>query len=242
MSVYPKAAQFRCDYQTLDRHLLVPDGTVEISGWDRLIGLLSRYRPADLVIATGHHGHFVAFFSACARAGVPLAACYRSASEPYLNVLRQSGVALVDLDAMRGVAHIFDAFDRLRTEEGRYLALMIDAPFASRRQYPFLRYRVAVSSMPSLYARRCGASLLPLVSHMISAQLLGYVAGEAMEDLGSDRTQDLLRFFEGVILDQSEQYSWTTSSILLSDPAARENALSFVVDALGWRDANRHCT
>jgi lauroyl/myristoyl acyltransferase len=240
-SVYPKAAQFRSDYRTLDRHLLVPNGTVEIFGRDRLVGLLSRYRPADLVIATAHHGHFVAFFSACARAGIPLAACYRSASEPYLDSLRQSGVALVDLDAMRSVAHIFDAFDRLRTE-GRYLALMIDAPFASRRYYHFLRYRVSVSSMPWLYARRCGASLLPLVSNMISSDLLGYVAGEAMEDLGSDRTQDLLRFLEEVILDQSEQYAWTTSSILLSDPAAREDALSFVIDALGWRDANRHRT
>jgi lauroyl/myristoyl acyltransferase len=235
--VYSKAARFCRDYRTLDEHLI----TVEISGLNRLIALLSRYRPAELVIATAHHGHFVAFFSACARAGIPLAACYRSASEPYLRALRRCGVALIDLEATRGVAHIFDAFDRLRAE-GRYLALMIDAPFASRRRYQFLGYSITVSSMPWLYARHCGASLLPLVNNVISADVLGYLAGDVMNHSRLDLTPDLLRFLEGVIGDQPEQYSWTTNSTLLTDPAAREAALSFVIHALRWRDANRHCT
>ena len=81
-----------------------------------------------------------------------LAACYRSISAVYRNALQQSGVALVDLDTMHNVTEIFNAFDRLRME-GRYLALMIDAPFASRRRYPFLGLDVTVSSMPWLYAK-----------------------------------------------------------------------------------------
>jgi lauroyl/myristoyl acyltransferase len=238
---YAEVAQFRDDHRNLDRHLLALNGAVEISGRDRLVGLLSRYRPADLIIATAHHGHFVAFFSACARAGIPLAACYRSASEPYLGCLSHSGVALVDLDAMRSVAHIFDSFDRLRAE-GKFLALMIDAPFASRKSYRFLRYDVKVSSMPWLYARRSRASLLPLLGNVISAHLLGYAVSSPIAALDSDCTQDLLKFLEQAILDQPEQYAWTTSSILLSDPAAREVALSFVTDALSWRNTSRHRT
>jgi hypothetical protein len=240
-NTYAKAAQFRRDYQVIDRSLPGLRG-FEIARRDTLLDLVSGYRPADLIIATAHHGHFVAFFCACARAGIPLAACYRSISAAYRNALQQSGVALVDLDTMHNVTAIFDAFDRLRME-GRYLALMIDAPFASRRRYPFLGYDVTVSAMPWLYAKRCGASLLPLAGHLVSENLLGYRAGAVIGDVQADRTRDLLGFLQGVILDQPQQYAWAVNSFLLSDPDAREAALSFVSEVLDWRSLkDRHCT
>lgn len=241
VNTYAKAAQFRRDYQVIDRSLPGLRG-FEIVRRDALLGLVSRYRPADLIIATAHHGHFVAFFSACARAGVRLAACYRSISAVYRNALQQSGVALVDLDTMHNVTEIFNAFDRLRME-GRYLALMIDAPFASRRRYPFLGYDVTVSSMPWLYAKRRGTSLLPLAGHLVSENLLGYHAGTVIEDVQADRTRDLLGFLQGIILDQPQQYAWTANSFLLSDPVAREAAFSFVSEVLDWRALkDRHRT
>ncbi len=233
-TAYPLLAKYRRDYRVLDQQILRSDLSVSICGIDRLASLLSRYRPADLVIATAHHGHFVAFFSACARAGIPLAACYRSASEPYLGILRQSGVALVDLDTMSSVTHLFGTFERLQ-KEGRYLALVIDAPFASRRRYRFLGYQVTASSMPWLYAKRTGASMLPLVGHIISPEVLGYQAEPAIEDVGPDFTQHLFEFLDRVVLNQCEQYAWTTNSVLLSDPAAREHALGFLAEALAWR-------
>jgi lauroyl/myristoyl acyltransferase len=240
-NTYTKAAEFRRGYQVIDRSLPGSRGIFEISGLDTLVRLVSKYRPADLIIATAHHGHFVAFFSACARAGIPLAACYRSISGFYRKALQESDVALLDLDTTHSVTQIFDAFDRFRTE-GRYLALMIDAPFASRQSYRFLGYSVRVSSMPWLYAKRCGASLLPLAGNMISDHLLGYTADPVMEDVQADRMQDLLGFLQRVILNQPEQYAWTANSILLSDPAAREAALSFLTSVLRWRAVNYHRT
>jgi lauroyl/myristoyl acyltransferase len=238
-NIYAKTTQFRRDYLIIDRSLAGSRGTFEISGRDALFHLVRGYRPADLIIATAHHGHFVAFFSACARAGMRLAACYRSIGAVYRNALQESGVALLDLDTMQNVTQIFDAFDRLRME-GRYLALMIDAPFASRRRYPFLGYDVTVSSMPWLYAKRRGASLLPLAGNLISERLLGYNAGTVLEDLQADRMQDLLKFLQGVILEQPQQYAWTANSFLLSDPTAREAALSFLTEVLDWRGVNYH--
>lgn len=168
-----------------------------------------------------------------------MAACYRSASQSYLAALRQSGVALVDLDAMRSVSHIFDTFDELRAK-GHYLALMIDAPFASRRRYQFLGYSITASSMPALYARRCGALLLPLIGHVVSEERLGYAVGSPVADVGTECTQNLLRFLEEIILEQPEQYAWKANSMVLSDASARENAFSFALDALRWRESMNH--
>jgi lauroyl/myristoyl acyltransferase len=239
-SAYDSVTQFRNTYRTIDENLhhVTPP---RVANLELLLDFLARHPPDNLILATAHHGHFVAFFSACARAGIPLATCYRSASNSYLAALRQSGVALVDLDAMRSVAQIFDTFDRLRTA-GRYIALMIDAPFASRRHYQFMGYHVTASSMPSLYARRCGASILPLIGNVISAELLGYVTELTPLNVRSDRTQDLLEFLEGVILDQPQQYAWTTNSIFLSDSAFRESAFSFTLNALHWRNTMSHRT
>jgi len=239
--LYPAIAQYLSDHRNLDRQLRHSIGVSEISGLDRLIYLVSQYRPADLILATAHHGHFVAFFGACAQAGIPLAACYRSASQPYLRFLQESGVAMVNLERLRSTSELFDNFDRLR-REGRYIALMIDAPFASRRRYQLLGYSVQASSVPSLYARRSGASLLPIVGTLISARQLGYVVSPIVTDTSKDCTPALLGFLEKIILEQAEQYAWSTNSIILSDEKARENALSFTADALNWRNASYHRT
>jgi lauroyl/myristoyl acyltransferase len=240
ITVYAKAAQFQSAYKMLDQQLATESDRIGISELDDLLRTLSIAQPGDLVIATAHHGHFVAFLCALARAGVPLAACYRSASRAYIDALGRSGVALVDLDAMSSVRRIFDAFDELRAD-GRYIVLMIDAPFASRRNYPFLGYQVAVSSMPWLYARHSRAALLPLASRVESTTLLGYTRGDIVTPSASDCTQTLLGFLEEVILGQPEQYAWS-NSILLSDLSARERAFSFALEALEWRRTILHHT
>ncbi|GGI27166.1 LpxL/LpxP family acyltransferase [Bradyrhizobium guangdongense] len=233
MTLYGRAAKFQSDCRRLDQQLAAQSDRIGISELDDLLRTLSITSPSDLAIATAHHGHFVAFLSAFSRAGVPLAACYRSASRTYIDALGRSGVALVDLDQVSSVRRIFDAFDELRMS-GRYIVLMIDAPFASRRSYPFLGYQVAVSSMPWLYARHSRASLLPLATRVESRALLGYTMGDVVKPSTKDCTQTLLGFLEDIILAQPEQYAWS-NSILLSDLSARERAFSFALDALEWR-------
>jgi len=63
------------------------------------------------------------------------------------------------------------------------------------------------------------------------------VCDPALDDVGSDRTQALFDFLGRAVLERCEQYAWTTNAVLLSDPAARETALSFLGEALAWRSA-----
>src|SRR5207302_6872942 len=132
--------------------------------------------------------HLVAFACSCSRQGIPLAACFREASEFYIDALVRSGVVLIDLDREPSVYSLFAELDRARAE-GRYVVLMIDGSLAWRRRYEFLGYSVTASSLASVYSRRAGVALLPLIGSVISENTLAYWAANVVPKVERDVTQ-----------------------------------------------------
>jgi hypothetical protein len=218
----------------MDRYLLLPAMDVSIRNFATLEGVLRRYRPDEIVIASAHHGHPVAFFSACARFGLSLVVVHQTASRLYLDALDRSGIALIDLNKYTNVHRLFGALDHARAT-GRYAALMIDATAASRRRYRFLGYTVTASAIASAYARRSGASLVPIIGSIVSEGELSYTIGSVIERPKNDVTQELLDVVQARIEQECEQYVWNAGSLVLSDPQARANTLSFLHDIAVWR-------
>jgi len=121
---------------------------------------------------------------------------------------------------------------------GRYIAIMMDGQFASRRRFSFLGYDVAASSLAPTYAQYARSALLPLVSSVSRDLQLSYTEAPIIENPGANTAQQLLDFLQSVILRQHVQYQWLSNSILMSDQNARDNAMSFLPEALAWRTAN----
>jgi lauroyl/myristoyl acyltransferase len=235
LAAYPSVYEFKKTYRTMDRLLLRSDEPLQISNIDRLTAMLQRYSTRELIIATAHHGHFIAFLCACARFGIPLSLCYQAASPSYLDAAARHGLALIDLKSCSTVLSLFHRIDRERSN-GRYVAIMIDGPFESRTRYKFLGYQIEGSSLASLYARKTSSALLPIVPNLSAALQLGFTAGPVVAGGGQDTTQHLLDFLQSVILREHPQYQWLSTSVLMSDEEARNNALGFIRHALTWRE------
>jgi lauroyl/myristoyl acyltransferase len=225
-------------YRSIDTELLHSPDPVTIDDIDRLESTLGKFSPSEVVIATAHHGHFVAFFCACARRGIPLAACYQNAREAYLDAAVHSGLLVIELGSVASPHELVARLDAARAA-GRYVALMIDGPVMSRKRYDFLGYKVAASALASVYARRAGCALLPLFPRIASAGSLSFLTRPVIDGIDRDQTQELLHLLEATIVQECEQYQWISNSVLLSDPTARDNSLSFLDEALAWRDS-RH--
>jgi hypothetical protein len=237
VDAYPSLLDFQQTYRALDQQLLGSNDAPAVANVDRLAALLGRYSPQDLIIATAHHSHFIAFLNACARYGIPLAACYKAAAQSYLDASERNGLKLVDLSSGNGVPSLFRTLDRQRAE-GRYVVIMMDGPFASRRRYGFLGYCIAASCLASLYARKTHSGLLPLICSVSPSLQLSYTAGPVIDGVRTDVTQCLLDFLQPILLREYPQYQWLSNSVLMSDQEARDNALGFLREALEWRAAH----
>jgi lauroyl/myristoyl acyltransferase len=235
LDAYPLLSDFQQTYRSIDVQLIDSNEPFTIENSDKLTDVLGRYSPRDLIIASAHHGHFIAFLSACARYGIPLAVCYKAASRSYLDAAVRNGLTLVDLNAGPNVLSLFTTLDKER-DKGRYVAIMMDGPFAFRKRYSFLGYKIAASSLASLYARKARAALLPLISSVSPAQGLSFRTGQIIENLRGDATQYLLNFLQSIILQECQQHQWLSTSVLMSDQEARDNALTFLNKALAWRE------
>lgn len=235
LDAYPALLEFRQAYRSIDAQLLRSAEPLTIENIGRLTDIISRYSPRDLIIVSAHHGHFIAFLNACARCGIPLAVCYKAASQAYLDAAVRNGLTLVDLNSEPNVHSLLAILDRER-HGGRYVAIMMDGPFASRMQYDFLGYKISASSLASLYARRSHAALLPLISNVSSTLGLSFKVGPVVENLRADATQYLLDFLQSIILAEHQQYQWLSTSVLMSDHEARDNAFAFFGEALAWRE------
>src|ERR1700686_255721 len=150
LDAYPSLFQFQQIYWSIDQQLFRSNGTLPVANIDRLTALLSQYSPRELIIATAHHGHFIAFLNACTRYGLPLSLCYQAASASYIDAAARNKLTLIDLNSPPNVLSLFRTLDRERSN-GRYVVIMMDGQFAPRRRYSFLRYQITVSSSASLY-------------------------------------------------------------------------------------------
>jgi lauroyl/myristoyl acyltransferase len=237
VGAYPLLAEFQKIYRRIDRQLLHSRETFPILNIERLLALLGQYTPRELVIATAHHGHFIAFMNACSHYGIPVAVCYKAASLSYIDAAKRNGLKLIDLNRQRNPLSLFHILDRERAK-GRYVAIMMDGPFGSRRRYDFLGYRVAASSLAAVYARKSHSALLPLISSASADLELSFAEGPIIETIGVGTAQQLLDFLQSIILRQPLQHRWLSTSILMSDQTARENAIRFFPEALAWRESH----
>jgi lauroyl/myristoyl acyltransferase len=237
IKAYPLFHQFRRTYREMTERLIHNPKTLSVSNVDQLTDIFAQHSPKTLIIATAYHGHYVAFFCALARKGVPLAACYREADRAYLDALQANGVALIDLNARPNVYSLLTDLDYARLN-GRYIVLLIDGPHPSRRRFDLLGYRIATSYLPSLYAQRVGASILPLITSVDASNNLTYSVTENIAPRSGDVTQRLLGLLQTVILSECHKYRWTAGSIILSDATARESISPFVEQAVAWRDSH----
>jgi hypothetical protein len=235
LEAYPLLFEFQQIYRSIDTQLVRSNAPFAVENAAELTNILGRYSANDLIIASAHHGHFIAFFNACARYGIPLAVCYKAASQPYLHAAVRNGLTLIDLNASPNVLSLFATLDRERNK-GRYVTLMMDGPFASRKRYEFLGYKISASSLASLYARKTNAVLLPLISSVSPGHGLSFRVGPIIDNLREDTTQYLLTFLQSIILQECQQHQWLSTSVLMSDHAARDNALGFLGEALAWRE------
>ena len=235
LNVYPSLFEFQKIYRRIDERLLRSREAFPIENIERLATLLGQFSPLELIIVTAHHGHFIAFMNACARYGVPLTVCYKAASQSYLDAAGRNRLRLIDLNGWPNVLSLFQVLDFER-RNGRYVVIMMDGPFASRRRYSFLGYRVAASSLAPLYAQKARSALLPLVSMASADFKLGFTLAPIIEKVGTKTAQLLLDFLQSIILEQPFQYQWLSNSILMSDKHARDNAIGFIPEALAWRD------
>jgi hypothetical protein len=234
IEAYPSLLEFHDIYSRIDHKLLHSREKFSVTNINRLEAVLERYSPHEIILATAHHGHFIAFMNACARYGIPLAVCYKAASKSYLDTAECNGLKLIDLNAGRSVLSLFHALQTERTN-GCYVAIMMDGPFTSRKRYNFLGYRVAASSLAPLFALKTRSALLPLISCVSADLTLSYAEAPLIKDVGAETTQQLLDFLQSVILQQPFQYQWLSNSILMSDQCARDNAIAFATEALAWR-------
>jgi hypothetical protein len=232
---YPSVLRFQKVFQQIDHQLLRSQEPIVISNFERLASTIYRFKPCDLVIATAHHGHFIAFINSCSRQGIPLSVCYRAASQSYLDAAAKNQLRLVNLGAQNSVLSLFDILDSERAR-GYYVVIMMDGAFQSRRYFDFLRYQVKGSSLASLYAQKTCSALLPLISHASDNLQIGFSDASVIEMADNTTAQKLLNFLQATILHQPFQYRWLSSSILMSDEIARTNAVGFLFDVLRWRD------
>jgi lauroyl/myristoyl acyltransferase len=237
LSAYASLRDLQKVYRQIDWELLRAPDPFTIEDIDGLIDTVRGFSPDRLVIAIAHCGHFIAFLCACARCGIPLAICYEGASQGYLDVTQANGIALFPLAQMANPQALFAALDEARAA-GRYVALMIDGRFTSRKRYDFLGYKIAVSALPSIYAQRTRSCLLPVIPGICTARKLKFTIGGMIEPIRRNATQDLLDALQNTILRDVTQYQWSADSILLSDPAARKNALAFLKSAAHWREVH----
>jgi len=235
VEAYPSLFEFQKIYRRIDEQLLRSHEAFAVANIERLATLLEKSSPREFIIATAHHGHFIAFVNACARYGIPLTVCYKAASQSYLDAAVRNRLTLIDLNARRNVLSLFQVLD-LERANGRYVAIMMDGPFASRRRYSFLGYRVAASSLAPLYAQKTRSALLPLVSTASADLELSFTEAPLIENVGIETTQLLLDFLQSIILQQPFQYQWLSNSVLMSDRQARDSAIAFIPEALAWRD------
>jgi lauroyl/myristoyl acyltransferase len=237
LRAYPFLSEFQQVYRRIDEQLLHSREMFTVMNIERLNTVLGRFSPRELIIATAHHGHFIAFMSACARCSIPITVCYKAASRSYLDAALRNGLTLVDLNRHNPLS-LFDTLDRERAK-GRYVAIMMDGPFASRRKYEFLGYQVAVSSLASLYAKRTHSAVMPIISSASAGLELSFWETPIIESPGHETPQRLLDLLQSVILQQPSQHQWLSTSILMSNQNARDNAIAFLPDALTWRE--RYC-
>jgi lauroyl/myristoyl acyltransferase len=235
IKAYPLFHEFRRTYREITERLIYNPETLSVNNMNQLTNIFAQHSPKTLIIATAYHGHYVAFFCALARQGVPLTACYREANSAYLDALEDNGVAMIDLNARPNVHSLLTELDNARLN-GRYIVLLIDGPYPSRKRFDLLGYRISTSYLPSLYARRVGASILPLTTSVDSSNALTYTAAETIAPSNGDVTQCLLGLLQTVILSECHKYRWTAGSIMLSDVAARQSISPFVEQAIAWRD------
>jgi hypothetical protein len=80
--------------------------------------------------------------------------------------------------------------------------------------------------------------LLPVIPGICTARKLKFTIGGMIEPIRRNATQDLLDALQNTILRDVTQYQWSADSILLSDPAARKNALAFLKSAAHWREVH----
>jgi lauroyl/myristoyl acyltransferase len=242
LKAYPSLLEFYKLYRRIDEQLLRSREAFSVTNVDRLSALLSRFSSREIIIATAHHGHFIAFMNACARSSIPLALCYHSASRSYLEASRRNQLKLIALTGHRSVLSLFHTLDRYRAN-GFYVVIMMDGSFASRRRFDFLNYKVAASSLAPLYARKTHSVVLPVVPTATADASLSFTEGPIIENAGIETAQQLLDFLQMRILQQPTQYQWLSSSILLSDQRARDNAFKYASAALSWREkVIRQCT
>ena len=90
VEAYPRLLEFQKIYRRIDDQLLRSRELFTITNVEGLAALLGQFSSSELIIATAHHGHFIAFLNACARLGIPLAACYKAASRSYLDTAKRN--------------------------------------------------------------------------------------------------------------------------------------------------------
>jgi lauroyl/myristoyl acyltransferase len=235
LKMYPSLLEFQKIYRCIDEQLLHSRDRFPVANIERLTALLGHFSPRELIIATAHHSHFIAFVNACARHGIPLAVCYKAATRSYLDAAKRNRLKLIHLNGQQNVLSLFHVLDRERAN-GRYVAIMMDGPFASRSRYDFLGYRVAASSLAPLYAKKTRSALLPLVCSATANLEFSFTGAPIIENAGAETAQQLLDFLQSIILLESSQYQWLSNSVLMSDESARHNAIGYFPEALAWRE------
>jgi hypothetical protein len=232
---YSLVFDFQNLYQEIDDRLLRSHSPFTVAQINQLASKIGQFRPNELLVATAHCGHFIAFMNACAQHGIPLTMCYKAASKSYLNAAARNRLRLVDLSSQKSVHSLFRSLDSERAR-GYYVAIMIDGPFSSRRRFRFLGYEVSASSLAELYARKSGSALLPLISRASDTLELSFSELGIIEKLGNNLTQQMLDWLQTAIFQNPSQYQWLSNSILMSNEIARDTALSFLPEALAWRE------
>ena len=148
-------------------------------------------------------------------------------------LLTSSGVRLIDLASRAGTVAIMDEILSAH-REGYNIFLIVETPMASRRRYKFFGYSVTCSSLIETLSKRFGWDIYVLDCSLKSDTEVRVQFTDLIS--GPDITQKLLRRCEAVALANIGEYIWTPASIVLSDPAAYINGLTFLPEILTWRD------
>nr|WP_246681634.1 hypothetical protein [Methylobacterium sp. L1A1] len=170
-----------------------------------------------------------------ARNGIPITIPYIAITPGAAQALQCAGVDLLDLGSFPTSKKAFDTLTR-RRQDGRFVSILVDAAHLGRRRYDFLGYVVSASPLVEALANSTASAVLPVFSRMTGHATLEIGCADCPLPPTHGLMQRLLHFLEALILSEPEQYDWRLGSLIYTDPAANEVAMSSVARCLQDRE------
>jgi lauroyl/myristoyl acyltransferase len=188
-----------------------------------------------VVFGVSQFGLVTASIAALRSMGLKLAIVFRSIDTPFRRFLEAAGTRLVDVTEHRNKFSLISVLQNSQNE-GYIPVLRTDAPGNSGKRYRYFGYDVGCSNLIEVYARITNSAIVQVFNEAISEGEVHLGCKQPVFSRGETTTQRLLSELETAIMEHPGNYSWSSSSIVLSDDRAILNGLSYLPEFLEWRD------